>query len=327
MDQELPIIINMVTENKSFTSYLIGLILAISSSIFIGSSFIIKKIALKKISDQGNVRASAGGYSYLRQWMWWLGLLTMGIGEGANLLAYGFVPAALVTPLGALSILVTAVLSSKFLNEKLHFVGKIGCLLCVIGSVILVVHSPRSDNISSFTELKSRLFDHVFVSYVLIVTLSILFLKIFLVHKLGKTNVSIYLSICSGIGSLTVVFCKGVALGFKEGISINDMSNLGTLIFLIAMAIAGMVMQLNYLNKSLDIFSTTIVTPVYYVMFTVLVIVSSGILFKEWEKIGYQDIIGCIIGFIILVIAVFMLNMYKNPSVIDKYNNRAFIDL
>ncbi|CAH2076328.1 unnamed protein product, partial [Iphiclides podalirius] len=93
----------------------------------IGSSFIIKKIALKKINALGDVRPSAGGYSYLKQWIWWLGLFTMGLGETANLLAYAFAPAALVTPLGALSVLVAAVLSSKFLNEKLNLIGKIGC--------------------------------------------------------------------------------------------------------------------------------------------------------------------------------------------------------
>lgn len=49
----------------------------------------------------------------------------MGIGEAANLLAYAFAPAALVTPLGALSVLVAAMLSSKFLNEKLNFIGKV----------------------------------------------------------------------------------------------------------------------------------------------------------------------------------------------------------
>lgn len=49
----------------------------------------------------------------------------MGIGEAANLLAYAFAPAALVTPLGALSVLVAAILASKFLNEKLNFVGKV----------------------------------------------------------------------------------------------------------------------------------------------------------------------------------------------------------
>lgn len=49
----------------------------------------------------------------------------MGVGEAANLLAYAFAPAALVTPLGALSVLVAAVLSSKFLNEHLNFIGKV----------------------------------------------------------------------------------------------------------------------------------------------------------------------------------------------------------
>lgn len=58
------------------TSFVVGLSLAISSSVFIGSSFIIKKVALKKISSAGNVRAAAGGYSYLKQWLWWLGLIT-----------------------------------------------------------------------------------------------------------------------------------------------------------------------------------------------------------------------------------------------------------
>lgn len=57
-------------------SFIIGLSLAISSSIFIGTSFIIKKVALKKITSSGNARAAAGGYAYLKQWLWWLGLIT-----------------------------------------------------------------------------------------------------------------------------------------------------------------------------------------------------------------------------------------------------------
>lgn len=69
-----PLIIN--GQDYDSTSFSIGLALAISSSIFIGSSFIIKKIALRKISATGNLRASAGGYGYLKQWMWWLGLIT-----------------------------------------------------------------------------------------------------------------------------------------------------------------------------------------------------------------------------------------------------------
>lgn len=53
----------------------------------------------------------------------------MGVGEAANLLAYAFAPAALVTPLGALSVIVTAILSSRFLNEKLNVIGKVRFIL------------------------------------------------------------------------------------------------------------------------------------------------------------------------------------------------------
>lgn len=63
-------------QNYDNTSFMIGLSLALSSSIFIGSSFIIKKLALRKQVALGNVRASAGGFAYLKQWLWWLGLAT-----------------------------------------------------------------------------------------------------------------------------------------------------------------------------------------------------------------------------------------------------------
>lgn len=82
----------------------IGLCLALSSSIFIGSSFIIKKMGLKKAATNGN-RAATGGHSYLYEPRWWAGMTSMIVGEIANFAAYAFAPAILVTPLGALSII------------------------------------------------------------------------------------------------------------------------------------------------------------------------------------------------------------------------------
>lgn len=88
------------------TDFIIGLVLAISSSAFIGTSFIVKKKGLLKVALSAGVRAGSGGYGYLKEWLWWTGLLTMVFGEAANFTAYGFAPAILVTPLGALSVLV-----------------------------------------------------------------------------------------------------------------------------------------------------------------------------------------------------------------------------
>lgn len=58
--------------------FYIGLGLAVFSSIFIGSSFIIKKKALIKLANATNYgqRASEGGYGYLREWLWWMGVIT-----------------------------------------------------------------------------------------------------------------------------------------------------------------------------------------------------------------------------------------------------------
>ena len=72
----------------------IGLALAMSSSLAIGASFIIKKKGLKRAAV-GGVRAGSGGYGYLREPMWWTGMLTMILGEIANFAAYAFAPAIL----------------------------------------------------------------------------------------------------------------------------------------------------------------------------------------------------------------------------------------
>ena len=88
------------------TDFIVGLVLAISSSAFIGTSFIVKKKGLLKVARSAGRRAGSGGYDYLKEWLWWTGLLTMTLGEAANFTAYGFAPAILVTPLGALSVLV-----------------------------------------------------------------------------------------------------------------------------------------------------------------------------------------------------------------------------
>lgn len=53
-----------------------------------------------------NATTGAGGFGYLREPIWWAGLLSMVVGELANFAAYAFAPAVLVTPLGALSIIV-----------------------------------------------------------------------------------------------------------------------------------------------------------------------------------------------------------------------------
>jgi drug/metabolite transporter (DMT)-like permease len=75
------------------------------------------------------------------------------VGEVANFAAYAFAPAILVTPLGALSVLIGAVLGSYFLKEELGTLGKLGCAICLIGSVIIVLHAPPDQDIKTIDEI------------------------------------------------------------------------------------------------------------------------------------------------------------------------------
>lgn len=77
----------------------------------------------------------------------------MGIGEVCNFAAYAFAPAILVTPLGALSVLIGAVLGSYFLNEELGTLGKLGSAICLIGAVVIVLHAPPDEDIQTIDQI------------------------------------------------------------------------------------------------------------------------------------------------------------------------------
>ncbi|KAJ3402869.1 hypothetical protein HDV05_008194, partial [Chytridiales sp. JEL 0842] len=82
-----------------------GITLAVISGLFIGCSFIFKKKGLIDCKALGDADAG-NSHAYLKSPMWWTGMTLMALGEVANFLAYAFAPAILVTPLGALSVVI-----------------------------------------------------------------------------------------------------------------------------------------------------------------------------------------------------------------------------
>uniref|UniRef100_A0A8C6TRE8 Zgc:101583 n=1 Tax=Neogobius melanostomus TaxID=47308 RepID=A0A8C6TRE8_9GOBI len=296
--------------------FYIGLSLAVSSSVFIGASFILKKKGLLRLASKGSTRAgtdrSTSGYAYLKEWLWWAGLISMGAGEAANFAAYAFAPATLVTPLGALSVLVSAVLSSYFLNERLNVHGKIGCLLCIIGSTVMVIHAPQEEEVSSLNVMAEKLTDTGFIVYAVSVVGSSLVLIFAVAPRYGQKNVLVYILICSVIGSLSVSCVKGLGIGIKElfaGVAVLKEPLFWLLIICLVICIT---IQISYLNKALDIFNTSIITPIYYVFFTTSVMACSAILFKEWLKMTTDGALGTISGFFTIILGIFLLHAFKD---------------
>ncbi|XP_062207673.1 probable magnesium transporter NIPA4 isoform X3 [Phragmites australis] len=256
-----------------------GLVLALSSSFFIGASFIVKKKGLKKAAASG-VRAGVGGYSYLYEPLWWAGMITMIVGEVANFAAYAFAPAILVTPLGALSIIISAALADIMLKEKLHIFGILGCVLCVVGSTTIVLHAPQEREIESVAEVWDLATEPAFLFYAAIILAATFVLIYHFIPKYGQTHIMVYIGVCSLVGSLSVMSVKALGIALKLTFSgMNQLIYPQTWVFTIVV-VACIVTQVNYLNKALDTFNTAVVSPIYYTMFTSLTILASVIMFK-----------------------------------------------
>ncbi|AEE76824.1 putative magnesium transporter NIPA [Arabidopsis thaliana] len=288
-----------------------GVILAVSSSIFIGSSFIIKKKGLKKAGASG-VRAGEGGYGYLKEPWWWAGMITMIVGEVANFAAYAFAPAILVTPLGALSIIFSAVLAHFILKEKLHMFGILGCILCVVGSTTIVLHAPHEQKIESVKQIWQLAIEPGFLVYSAVIVIVVAILIFYYEPRYGKTHMIVYVGICSLMGSLTVMSVKAVAIAIKLTFSgTNQFKYFNTWIFILVVATC-CILQINYLNKALDTFNTAVISPVYYVMFTTFTIIASMIMFKDWASQSGLKIATELCGFVTILSGTFLLHKTKD---------------
>ena len=290
-----------------------GVTLALSSGLFIGASFIIKKKGLQAAGNSGGQRAADGGFAYLREPLWWLGLITMIGGEAANFAAYAYAPAIVVTPLGATTIIVTALLAWCMLGERLHECGILGCLMCVLGSVVLVSFAPEEGELHSMEEIWALATQPQFLTYcAVVVALSVLIS--FRCGRYGETNVLVYISICSLMGSLSVVSCKALGIALKLTFKgHNQLAKRETYVFVGAVAVC-VATQMNYLNKALDTFNTALVSSVYYVFFTVSVITASTIMYKDWERNTAEMISGQLFGFLLIVGGVWSLNATRDGA-------------
>ncbi|KAJ3094937.1 hypothetical protein HDU97_007433 [Phlyctochytrium planicorne] len=232
----------------------VGITLALTSGFFIGSSFIFKKRGL--LDSQRKHGEIGHGHSYLKSPLWWTGMILMASGEVANFGAYAFVPAILVTPLGALSVVLSAILSSIFLKERLNFAGKIGCAQCLLGATIIVIHAPESNATETIPE---------FLSYVF----------------------------SPGFGSSVVYTTRH----WDDGNQFLQWPIYPLILFIIFTVCV----QIHFLNKSLNQFSTAIVTPVYYVFFTTMTLISSAVLFRGFAVESAIGGVSLVFGFLVIV--------------------------
>lgn len=233
----------------------------------------------------------------------------------ANFAAYTFAPAILVTPLGAMSVIIGAILASFMLDEKLGRLGVCGCASCIIGSVIIVLHAPSDKEVETVDEILAYASKLPFLLYLGFVAVFSTFMIFRIVPRYGTKNPMVYLSICSLVGSVSVMAIKGFGIALKLTIAGNNqLTHISTYIFGVVV-VSCILIQMNYFNKALDTFSTNVVNPIYYVFFTTATIVASAILFQGFNTTDAVNTISLLCGFLTIFMGVFLLNISRQPEV------------
>lgn len=231
----------------------IGISLATASGVFIGISFVLKKVGLLKANVKYNEEAGEG-YGYLKNFYWWSGMSLMIIGEICNFVAYAFVDAILVTPLGALAVVITTILSAIFLKERLSFVGKVGCFSCIIGSVVIAMNAPTQSSVSNIQEMQHYVISPGFLVYAGLIIIGALFAALWAGPRYGKQSMFVYISICSMVGGLSVVATQGLGSAIIAWIGGEPQYKEWFLWVLLVFVVCTLLTEIIFLNVSFSFF-------------------------------------------------------------------------
>ncbi|KAH9841324.1 Magnesium transporter NIPA [Teratosphaeria destructans] len=308
---------------------IVGICLAVCSGLFIGVSFVLKKVGLLKANVKYNEEAGEG-YGYLKNAYWWTGMTLMILGEVCNFVAYAFTDAILVTPLGALSVVITTILSAIFLKERLSFVGKVGCFICIVGSVIIPLNAPEQSAVANIQEMQHYVIQPGFLSYAGVILVGCAFTAWWVAPRYGKKSMLVYLSICSLIGGLSVVCTQGLGSAILAQINGEAQFNKWFMYVLLVFVVGTLLTEIIYLNvslqyirpsgvqltcqqKALNLFNAALVTPTYYVYFTTSTIVTSAVLFQGFHGTVTQ-IVDVVLGFLTICSGVVLLQLAKSSK-------------
>jgi drug/metabolite transporter (DMT)-like permease len=112
--------------------------------------------------------------------------------------------------MGALSVVICAILSHIFLREKLSLFGWIASIQCILGATILALNGPQEQSVTTIAAFKRLFLAPGFLSYGSVVIAAAIVLAAFVVPRWGQRSMLPHLGICSLIGGLSVSCTQGL---------------------------------------------------------------------------------------------------------------------
>ncbi|KZL69252.1 duf803 domain membrane protein [Colletotrichum incanum] len=236
--------------------------------------------------------------TYLQSPYWWAGQILITLGELGNFLAYGFAPASIVSPLGVVALISNCVIAPIVFKEKFRQRDFWGVIIAVAGVVVVVLSAKQEETKLDPDDVWDAITTLAFEIY-LAVTISLIIILMWASPRYGHRTILIDLGLVGLFGGFTALSTKGVS-------SILSTTLLGAFKTPVAWALLFIllftaVMQVRYVNKALQRFSSTQVIPIQFVLFTLCVIIGSAVLYRDFERTSAEQagkfVGGCLLTF------------------------------
>ncbi|PPQ66756.1 hypothetical protein CVT24_008713 [Panaeolus cyanescens] len=277
----------------------------------------------KPTDPQGEDLVKTNEGEYLKSKLWWLGFTLMNVGELGNFISYAFAPASLVAPLGTFALMANCFFAPLLLGEHFRKRDLFGVLIAIIGAVTVVLASNASDKRLDSDALLQAICRTPFIVYSCIYVVSAIILAILSEGKFGKTWVIIDVGLCAIFGGFTVLSTKAIStLLTLQWLDI--FTQWITYPIIVTLIFTG-VGQIRYLNRALMRFDSKVVIPVQFVLFTLSAIMGSAILYGDFAKARFHEIITFLYGCAATFAGVFIIAW--SPNQVSPESVEAGVDV
>ncbi|KAF7544624.1 hypothetical protein G7Z17_g9810 [Cylindrodendrum hubeiense] len=249
--------------------------------------------------------------SYLRSPYWWLGQVLITLGEMGNFLAYGFAPASIVSPLGVVALISNCIIAPAMFNERFRARDFWGVVIAVGGVITVVLSAKGEETKLNPHDVLDAITTLAFEIY-LGVTIFLIVVLMWASPKYGRETILIDLGLVGLFGGYTALATKGVSSMLSSTLWRAFTTPVTYILILILLMTA--IMQIRYVNKSLQRFDSTQVIPIQFVMFTLCVIIGSAVLYRDFQRTTAEQAAKFIGGCLLTFFGVFLITSGREQS-------------
>ncbi|PLW45306.1 hypothetical protein PCANC_16929 [Puccinia coronata f. sp. avenae] len=250
--------------------------------------------------------------SYLSSPLWWLGFVLMSTGELGNFISYGFAPASIVAPLGTVALVCNCVASPLLLGEEFRKRDWLGIGLTIVGTITIVLSSPRSSEALSPDQLALAIRQWSFILYASLCLAAILLLMCLSSTQLANRFIGIDVGLCAISGGFTVLSTKAFS-SLLNVLFLDCFKYSITWIMLVVMLVTA-ILQVIFLNRALQKYDSKHVVPVQFVLFTITAVIGSTILYDDFRNWGSAQVGNFIFACGFIFIGVYLLTKEGTSS-------------